>query len=248
MRGFMSMSDVDTGTDPFPAVAQSTNGLQIGKSQTADATARDWVIAADYRTVIILVNVGNWQAHYIGEIDTFVSGDAYHAMLIAPEVGSNPDGFATSVLPALAWPASGNTGLPAIGGHFIARSYSQTGTSENLGKIGDSNVIRQYDIFADGGSSAGWGWLPRVNPADGAVYLSDFLVGGSGFHLRGRLRGIFAMGHLAGTWASGEQFAGGGEFAGKFFEVFVQTVYQTYIGSPYAVPLLTALEISDTAT
>lgn len=247
VRGYMAMTDVDTGTDPFPSVAQATDGQSLGKSQTLDATARPWVIAADHRTFIVLVMVGYWQLHYFGEIQSFTPGDAYHAAIIAPNANSTPDGFTANPFAYLSFPGAADVTYPTITGHFLARGYTQTGTAVPAGKIGASTLIRPYPINADGFSNDGWGWLPRVNPADGAVYLVDFLMGETSWAIRGRLRGLYAMGHRGSLWTSGETFPGAGAFVGKSFEVFWLTPYQTFIGSPYTVGNLTALEISDTA-
>jgi len=40
IRGYVSMSAYNTGTEPFPTAAQATNALCIRKSTAADATVR----------------------------------------------------------------------------------------------------------------------------------------------------------------------------------------------------------------
>lgn len=61
LRGYESMSDVDTGTGLFPTAAQSTNGLSLVKSSTSDSTARAWVLVGDGG----LIYVGTaWSASY----------------------------------------------------------------------------------------------------------------------------------------------------------------------------------------
>lgn len=47
VRGYESMSDVDTGTGPFPTVAQAANALSVMKSSTSDSTVRAWWLAGD---------------------------------------------------------------------------------------------------------------------------------------------------------------------------------------------------------
>src|SRR5690606_18510430 len=44
--GYESMTDVDTGTLAFPTNGQVAGGLYIRKSNTADNTARPWVLIA----------------------------------------------------------------------------------------------------------------------------------------------------------------------------------------------------------
>jgi hypothetical protein len=50
-RGYESMSDIDTGTGPFPTDAQSSGGLWWGKSNTGDNSFRKWALVADPRRV-----------------------------------------------------------------------------------------------------------------------------------------------------------------------------------------------------
>lgn len=247
VRGYMAMTDVDTGTDPFPTVAQAANGMSLGKSTTTDATARPWVIAADERTFIVLVLVGRWQLHYFGEIQSFKPGDAYHATIIGPTGGSTPDGFSANPFAYLGFPSDAASTYGTLPGHLIARAHGQSGSAVNCTKIAASNMAHAYALNTDGFSNDGWGSLPRVNPADGGVYLVDFLVCEPTWVIRGRVRGLYAMAHRGSLWANGETFAGLGAFAGKSFEVFKLSPYQTFVGTPYEVDNLTALEISDTA-
>src|SRR5574337_1832659 len=62
--GYESMTDVNTGSGPFPTSTQISGGGSLGKSSTADATARPWMIFADDRTFYICVNwsvaAGSW--------------------------------------------------------------------------------------------------------------------------------------------------------------------------------------------
>lgn len=53
VRGFVSMSDINTGTDPFPSTAQRTDGKFIPKSFTADAVVRPWQLITNGRTVYL---------------------------------------------------------------------------------------------------------------------------------------------------------------------------------------------------
>jgi hypothetical protein len=46
IRGYVSMTDVDTGVEPFPTNAQFNGGVYSWKSDTADSVARPWVVIA----------------------------------------------------------------------------------------------------------------------------------------------------------------------------------------------------------
>src|SRR5574342_915592 len=62
ITGYETMSDVDTGVNPFPTAAQGVGGIAMlvaRKSATADATGRDWIIVADERTMYAFVQTGD---------------------------------------------------------------------------------------------------------------------------------------------------------------------------------------------
>jgi len=79
IRGFATMSNVDTGTGQFPTGTQQTN-WSIIKSATANSTARTYVAIATDRFCLILVN-GGWsgsgqELYCFGEIIKANSSDA----------------------------------------------------------------------------------------------------------------------------------------------------------------------------
>lgn len=49
VRGFRDMTDVDTGSQPFPQPGQMASGLWWKKSNQANSTAREWRLVADDR-------------------------------------------------------------------------------------------------------------------------------------------------------------------------------------------------------
>jgi len=50
VRGYVSMTSIDDGSEPFPSTVQSSTGLFAYKSSTADATARPWLLVSDGKT------------------------------------------------------------------------------------------------------------------------------------------------------------------------------------------------------
>jgi hypothetical protein len=54
VRGYDAMTDVDTGTEPFPTVGQVATGLYIKKSDAANATARPWIMLATPTQIFFL--------------------------------------------------------------------------------------------------------------------------------------------------------------------------------------------------
>lgn len=124
--GYETMSDVDTGTGPFPTSAQMSGGLYWWKSSVANANAAGWAIVADSRFFI-----GNMrpydaagsaqstgQSYGFGDfLSGRVTGDAFAVLLCASasaNVGnSTPHGL----------------DVGAIAGKYVARDYSGLGSS-----------------------------------------------------------------------------------------------------------------------
>lgn len=216
VRGFGAMTDVDTGTDPFPTTTQHTNGLLLHKSDTASAAARPWIIVADGHTCYIFVDTANnisttgWNLFTFGKVFSYKAADAWHDFIC----GSG----ATN---ALYWTGGGNAAGALMGYKlantamfcYLSRSYSQAGTSAksslfvDLSKTGLNNV-----------SGIGTNGMPYPNPVDGGLYTSKLFIheDSTNLPLRGNLRGLYAPLHNR-PLASGDTYSGVGSMAGKTF-------------------------------
>lgn len=154
VRGYESMTDVDTGLGPFPTVAQMANGLTWMKSNTADATARPWLLIGDEKLFYLFVQNGsgpstNYASWAFGDFVSYKAGDAFCCMIIgsaidSPTSPSHNNNFTNCAL--------------ALAGQYIARSYSQIGSAIAFGKYGlyginDSgyNGIAVYPSVVDSG-------------------------------------------------------------------------------------------------
>lgn len=215
--GYMAMTDVSTGTDPFPTAAQVSGGIYLQRSNTSDATARPWVvIATDSRVYFIGYSdvtsiVANAAASgcmgqfFFGDIVSYKPGDAYHCALIG---GAETNSTSSGRFGALATSFSSGTSVPS---NYIARNHTQSGGSLQVGK-----------------ASLGT-YVPSAAPATTAPPYPDVMSGGiplapievmepsaSGLLTRGRLPGMWApLVQMPG--ASGDTFDGAGELAGKAF-------------------------------
>lgn len=58
VRGFESMSDIDTGSGPFPTDAQISGGGYLEKSYSQDSTAAMYALIADSRTLYVVTYPG----------------------------------------------------------------------------------------------------------------------------------------------------------------------------------------------
>ena len=88
VRGYETMTDVDTGGNPFPGTSAFR---YIVKSDTASSATRAWVMYGDnsgvwlilYQTVSTLGSSSYAGAYYLGDFITRASGDTYNCLLAA---------------------------------------------------------------------------------------------------------------------------------------------------------------------
>lgn len=180
IRGYESMSDVDTGTGPFPTDAQISGGLYWGKSSAASSTARAWPLIGDSQGFCLFVNQdgsGSWISAAWVDIQSEKAGDAYRTLLIG--------GTSTSI------PSQGALHLISTQtNHYFARSYVQTGTSIAVFKLSHyltANGIGYYGI-AYPAPMGGQFYCAPIDVWEGAGYSSPTA-------LRGPLPGVYAPLH-----------------------------------------------------
>lgn len=177
VRGYETMSGLDTGTNPFPTTMQTT--LYAQKSNTADSAARPWMIVGDERLFYL---VTEWHSVYpsngdivvFGDIVSFKSGDAWPALIIAgvyntPSYPSQHTNNAFSKLEG------------ACVGHYLARNYAQVVGSIAALKYGHRTTTGM------GNSTA----LAYPAPVDNGLYLTPVEVWES-VTIRGLLPGCYA--------------------------------------------------------
>lgn len=198
VRGFESVTTATTGTNGFPTDAQLSGGAYGVRSSTSDATARAWELAADDRTFTLYIDydgTGNNQAFiHFGDIATYKSGDIAHKILIAG-TSTSPTTVAVATMASLS---------TAVSGHWMLRSYTQSGTAITVGKHTDSAKYGQlaYPHPVDGGTWLGAVW----------VHENTLLV------VRGTLRGLWCHLHSTGRPLSqGDLLLGTGPLAGRSF-------------------------------
>lgn len=199
-RGYETMSDVDTGTNPFPTVAQNVNGWFVYKSQTANSTARPWVLITDGKTVYffncgdatgLTAPTGNYHYGFVfGDIISFKASDAYSSILGGMTASNAP----TS--PQQAWVApivgSSSTLSPATShgsqGLSVCRDYTATQLSTYAQVYGTGIVTGTM------GSSAPISFPHRP---DNGFYIAPVLLCqsltsvASSTHFRGRMPGLY---------------------------------------------------------
>jgi len=142
LRGYESMSDVDTGTGPFPDTTQAANALTCWKSSTSDSTARTWWLVGDGGIAYLGIAAsagapGVYGGYAFGDINSLKSGDAYSCLLSAWAAGVDtlPSNYGTSMV----FTTLGAPGATQAG-RYLARTYTQLGTAIACGFMGDNGV------------------------------------------------------------------------------------------------------------
>ncbi|MGB7422887.1 MAG: hypothetical protein WA917_13590 [Comamonas sp.] len=171
VRGYETMSDVDTGTGPFPTDAQMSGGGYWHKSSAANATANTWWLAADSRSLLPAIAAGsganatnNAAAPYFwGDLVPLApGGDAYASALQCnwTSTSSQDGSFVYTV-----------TSTATSGALFLPRVYNGSGSSVMVRALPYLGVTNSPIV--SGGSNT-FGAAPGT--ADGAVILSSLFV------------------------------------------------------------------------
>lgn len=224
ITGYEAMTTVDAGTNVFPSAAQGVGGIAMlvsRKSGSADATARDWIVIADSRTVYVLVksevavgSPGNYYAFGFGEFFSFQLNDPYRVFILG-RVLENTNSTASEVFTRF-------DGLISTGttGHFMPRGHN--------GTYGPIDLSKTSDFVKNGSTGTGSGVVPYTNPSDGGLYLAPFWISDPTTApvngLRGRFRGIWLFLHPVASVNDRDTVSGGasGELTGKTF-LFIKT-------------------------
>lgn len=221
--GYETMSDVNTGTGPFPTAAQQSGGLYLRKSSTADATARPWVIIASATAFYffgcpvettatgfnsMVANDGGGH-FFFGDLVTYMAGtDTYATMIIAPiATGGGSIGRI-----GMRNSATFNGTLSTNGGHFVARAYTQASGAAAVAKVVPND-------YSDGGTLSISSLLPVFpDPCTGNLNFSVIEImeqnTGNTYIVRGRLPGAFCPVHML-PGGTGDIVSGTGSYNGR---------------------------------
>jgi len=191
IRGYETMTDVDTGTGLFPTVAQLTPGIILTKSSAVDNAARSWILVGDGFEFLLFIAA--FPAIYENIYDSFHFGDIY------PEMASDPYGcliYGNAILATYVGGGGNFTGKvlklnTTQPGHYFARGYSQAGTAIGAGKLG--NYAACGDTYPMGSDDAGLMAYPA--PHNNGFYVSPVFAC-DGAVLRGQIKGLWQPLHI----------------------------------------------------
>lgn len=195
--GYETMSDVNTGTGPFPTAAQVSGGAYLEKGAAAP-----WKMFSDGKIFYLFIKpAANTFVTAFGDPVSYKAADAFHTLIIAQAAaGQTVINFA-----ALSATMGVNTG------HYVARPYTQVGTSKQVGKFSDAPRI--------GSTTMGSAGSTYPNPIEGSlvqapVWISEGTVAEG---TRALLPGVWCPCHDH-PLTDGDTFSGTGILAGRTFE------------------------------
>lgn len=217
IRGYEAMTGVSTGTGPFPTVAQAANGLMVFKGSTAsvNVVGTDWAFFSDGTLFHLLTNGGNPGAtgagavarlpFTFGDFFSYKAGDTYNVLINGCVANFNTT---SAMAPQLAL----NVNEVAVhAGCYVARPYSQVGSSVQVSKV--SNTAGNYSGRIGGGS------LTYPAPIDGGLLMSPILIQEGAAGPRGRIPGMWNPLHTR-PLSNGDTFSGVDDMVGATFETF----------------------------
>jgi len=218
VRGYDTMSDIDTGTGPFPTPGDiSGDGLSIPKSNAVNSTVRAWIAAADERTLVLFVQHDgtDWEMCYLGD---GIPDNPYNTNFSILAARSADSAWASSFTMFTEAP----TGVTTTRGPYIKGTYGLT-IAKLCRLFSGPNVSgAHYSLYAMahiGGNLA--------MPNDNSIYLYQPPLAfhdGTAYWLRqGLYRFVYVPVHLPAAFSHGDTFNGVGALSGKSFEI-IKTV------------------------
>lgn len=210
--GYEAMTDVDTGTNPFPTAVQSAGGLYVVKASSA--LGFPYALAASSRGFMCWNQPGSPMPDAQGNATSFGGGFGFGDL--NPALPDDP--FAVYIIgsTSTAYASTGIYYSSATGtapGHYLARAYSGLGAALPFAKYS----VATYLTYA------------YPNPADNGIYLDPVRVNeiGGGGTLRGTVPGWWQLVHTLGVIPHGTRFDGFGTLSGRSF-IALQGYSSTY--------------------
>jgi hypothetical protein len=231
VRGFDTMSDVDTGTGPWPATGMDADNSMLqsfykrglGGAGTYSSSLT-WHVTADDRTVHVWVKFNpndsaGWSLCYFGEILSVMSADPGNGFIGVhnEDLIDTPD--------FISWnsdfPSTNSTGTAKA--YTIATDYAGANAGTRAVIVNADMNKQQYNI-ANGAMQ--WdGYLTDPNGPDGMRYVAPLKVfeyTGGFYHFRGYLRGLWAGMHPGAGFTDADTVTGAGFYGGYTWRCFKQ--------------------------
>jgi hypothetical protein len=194
VRGFEMMTDYQSGTGPFPTDTQASGGLYWGKSSAADATARQWYVIANDRTLYFGVMAGTvssgMSSMMFGDIKSRKDYDPYSCIIMGSTSAANIISAGSQY--------SGDVMVSDFGyGYttmrFMPRGYQLIGSSKSVLSVSQYHGSAAASALNSGGSSF---FVTYPDPSDNSLVYSKMLA----IHdasVRGELPGFYFIPQIA---------------------------------------------------
>lgn len=238
--GYEDMSDINTGTGPFPSAAQVPGGGYWAKSGAANAMAIPWVVPAS-DTLLYFCNAANFlsgatytnmRVSSFGDFAPYKSTDAYRCQISAGLTSGISDisgNLSASVIASIAAPSQGT---------YVARAFTALGGSQQFSRVGTAALSNTSPPVYSGDTGYGLGSYP--NGADNGLLLGDVLLYEGANETVGTVRGVYpgllhaAQSTSASTFSTGDRINGSGAYAGRKL-IAVKAGHPNLNGSPGVV-------------
>lgn len=186
VRGYLSMSDVDTGIEPLPTSVQAPL-VTIPGSNAETAAGRKWMIIADDRYCIVLVAYNSsypndYEHVAFGDFVSYRIPDNYNAVVIGME--GNTSGNSS--------PGTNIGNARSNYGTWVARKYTQLG--------GPVKTVRAAHYLSSSGYVSGSQYYsPGPSPVDSVIYLSPVFLLGEETAAHGVVPGLYFVPQYLGS-------------------------------------------------
>jgi hypothetical protein len=188
-RGFGAMTGFNTGTDPFPTVAQQANGIYFRKSNTANNVARPWRAYVDEKTLYLFIDCGDaagtWDFYAFGAFLDWVPTGAWGSILLGRYSGFNQN-HTTAVQSFANLVATGASPCKVYG----PRDYTQAGTATEYTASYDAAAVNTTVAGVPGSFGQTYPY-----PVDSGIIIMPARLSLGGLPV-GRLRGLWIPGHV----------------------------------------------------
>lgn len=208
VRGYESMTDINSGVGPIPTDAMLSGGGYWDASDVASAAARPWVLVADERGFHLAIAPGSsgyYCVRYAGDIASDKSGDAWGWMLSAGTIYLGDSSTTSTACNALA-------GRSARAGAYLARSYAGIGGAVQAQRVGVAQNGAGTEVYS---GTANYSLLSAgLNPANNGLLLTPCEL----IHLgrRGTIPGLWhARCDLSSTIEHGSVVDGTDDLSGR---------------------------------
>lgn len=196
VRGFETMTDINTGTGPFPTDAQISGGAFWHKSSTADTVSRQWALVGDSLTFYFSSRNAATQLSSelcFGDFASLGSADAYRCLIASKNTSSGNTG-------AGSWGFLSQNLASSVDAVYVARGASQ---------LGSSLEVPQFGLTAP---AIEWPNLPN-----NGLVVYPTVINDTSSRMRGRPRGLLFSAHssnTSGVFALGQVLSSADGYAG----------------------------------